>query len=110
MKETFTTEHLREIISETLSVCHEATQFVGFTVQFAELISVASQFMEWCADYKGGVLLTEFLIDTGKYDEQEARRLLDAIVNGINDDRERTPLSMAEARRREFLRNEKGDK
>lgn len=110
MKETFTTEHLREILSEASSVCADTRRFVGFTVQFAELISVASEFMEWCADYKGGVLLTEFLVDTGQYDEQEARRLLDAIVNGINDDRERTPLSMAEARRREFLHNNKGDK
>ena len=76
MKETFTTEHLRDVISETLSVCHDATQFVGFTVQFAELISVASEFMEWCADYKGGVLLFEFLCDTNRADEGECDKLL----------------------------------
>jgi hypothetical protein len=73
---TYTTEQLRDMLSEAESIFADARRFVGFTVQFAELISVASEFMEWCADHKGGVLLFEFLCDTNRADAGELDKLL----------------------------------
>ena len=41
---------------------------------------VCSEFTEWCATYKGGVLLFEFLMDTGRADTEEMERLLKTIL------------------------------
>jgi hypothetical protein len=41
---------------------------------------LGAQFVEWCVNHKGGVLLFEFLCDAGRADNDEMGRLLKAIL------------------------------
>jgi len=79
---TYTASEMKEMVMSMSD--HQANEIALDLVEGEDSTNdwwiVCSEFTEWCASHKGGVLLFEFLMDTGRADEEEVQRLLKAIL------------------------------